>query len=226
MEKPRLIGEIWMQKPTEKSRDRKQYGKFKCPIPGCEKTYIAMVSNINRGLSRSCGCWRSIASSKTHKTHGMRHTRLYREWVKMRERCYKEYSPDYKNYGNIGITVCDEWKDKFEPFRDFALNNGYSDSLSIDRIDVKKGYYPENIRWVSREVQAQNTRLLMSTNTSGFRGVSYNKRKKKWMSCIQHGMVKHHLGYYSDKNKAAQAYNNFVIENKTHHPLNIIPDNQ
>ena len=64
---------------------------------------------------------------------------------------------DYKRYGGRGITICDEWND-YNTFRDWALSNGYSDNLSIDRIDVNGNYEPSNCRWVDGIIQANNVR--------------------------------------------------------------------
>jgi hypothetical protein len=75
----------------------------------------------------------------------------------MRIRCTCKTNPTYQFYGARGITVCKEW-DKFEVFREWALNNGYTDSLSIERGNVNMGYSPENCSWISRLNQAKNTR--------------------------------------------------------------------
>lgn len=90
--------------------------------------------------------------------HGMYGTRLYGIWRSMKKRCYLKTHAYYKNYGGRGIIVCDDWKNNAKSFFDWALSNGYKDDLTIDRIDVNKGYFPENCRWVSFAEQNRNKR--------------------------------------------------------------------
>lgn len=90
------------------------------------------------------------------RTHGMTNTRLYGIWCGMKTRCYCKTDRHYKWYGKRGIAICENWKDSFESFANWSLNNGYSDDKSIDRIDANKNYCPENCRWVDFIVQARN----------------------------------------------------------------------
>jgi hypothetical protein len=76
----------------------------------------------------------------------------------MKQRCGNEKNDSHHYYGERGINVCDEWADDYETFRDWAISNGYSDELTLDRKDNNKGYYPDNCRWVDRYTQMNNTR--------------------------------------------------------------------
>ena len=89
--------------------------------------------------------------------HREGNTRLYRIWSLMKQRCYNPKNHDYKSYGERGIIVCDEWFD-YCCFRDWAIENGYSDELTIDRIDNNKGYFPNNCRWTTQKNQSRNKR--------------------------------------------------------------------
>ena len=74
---------------------------------------------------------------------------------------------DYKNYGARGIKICDEWKNDFKAFYDWAMSNGYADNLTIDRIDVNGNYEPSNCRWVTKEIQNKNTRRNINITYNG-----------------------------------------------------------
>lgn len=76
----------------------------------------------------------------------------------MKSRCYNNKRKDFSCYGGRGIAVCDDWKDNFKAFYDWAMANGYADNLTIDRIDVNWCYCPNNCRWVSMKEQASNKR--------------------------------------------------------------------
>ena len=89
--------------------------------------------------------------------HGLRHTRIYTIWRAMRQRCNNPHCINYKAYGGKGIKVCDEWQNP-KTFAEWAFANGYSDSLTLDRIDVSKGYTPDNCRWTTAREQSRNRR--------------------------------------------------------------------
>lgn len=108
---------------------------------------------------------------KQQTMHGGTHTRLYGVWKSMRGRCYYESSDNYYLYGGRGIKICDEWED-FENFRDWAMTNGYDPyaeygECTIDRIDPNGDYCPENCRFVSMKVQANNKNNNLSISYNG-----------------------------------------------------------
>lgn len=90
-----------------------------------------------------------------YRGHGMSRTRLYKIWTDMKTRCNNPNTPYYYNYGARGISVCKEWSD-FEPFMEWSLDNGYTDKLTIDRINVNGNYEPENCRWITNLEQQSN----------------------------------------------------------------------
>ena len=99
--------------------------------------------------------------------HGQKHTRLYHIWLDIKQRCLNPKNKAYVNYGGRGINICEEWKRDFYSFYEWAKENNYSDALTIDRIDVNKGYCTENCRWVSMKVQANNTRRCRKIEYKG-----------------------------------------------------------
>lgn len=213
MEKPRLIRDLGMMYQTEQSKNKLRFGLYECPL--CKSEFKARTNCIVFGQIRSCGCLVTVQNNLSN-------TRIGKIWRMVVQRCHNKKCKLYEFYGEVGITVANEWRYKIQPFYDWSLSNGYDDSLTLDRIDNSKGYSPENCRWVTILVQRQNQKVLKKTNTSGYRGVCYDKSRKKWISQIMDNTITHHLGRYEKLIDAVNAYNNYIIQNKTHHPLNPI----
>lgn len=124
----------------------------------CGNTTVSDGYQLRNGITLSCGCYHKEFCGDAHRKHGFTRTRLYRIYYKMKERCYKPSNDNYKYYGALGITICDEWLNDFRTFADWALANGYKDNLTIDRKDNSKGYSPDNCRWITIQAQQKNRR--------------------------------------------------------------------
>lgn len=124
----------------------------------CEKEIEVRGSSLISGHTKSCGCYLSDKITEKNLKHGGFGTRLYYIWCDMKKRCYNPNDKDYKNYGERGVCICDEWESNFETFQNWALNNGYKENLTIDRIKVDGNYEPCNCRWTSIIEQNNNKR--------------------------------------------------------------------
>jgi len=136
--------------------------RWKC-LCDCGNETIVAGTNLKTGEVKSCGCLKHLQRD----THHLSGTRLYSIWNAMKNRCYLKTHSAYSYYGGRGITVCDEWKTDFESFYKWAINNGYSESLTIDRVDNNKSYCPDNCRWVPQEVQVNNRRSCVLITYKG-----------------------------------------------------------
>lgn len=145
---------------AEKATRGKAYWNCQCD---CGNSTVVSGTNLITGAVKSCGCLRH----KTQNTHHLSNTRLYRIWNALIQRCNNKNHSAYRYYGEKGIAVCEAWKDDFIAFYEWSMMNGYSDELTIDRIDISEGYYPENCRWVSRKVQANNRAFCKTIEYNG-----------------------------------------------------------
>ena len=113
---------------------------------------------LRDGKTTSCGCYHKEVVSKLFTKHKAKGTQLYTAWRNLKSRTSNPNSPDYKWYGGRGITVCDEWKNDYIAFEKWAVENGFSSGLTIDRIDPDGNYEPSNCRWIPQEKQQRNRR--------------------------------------------------------------------
>ena len=137
----------------------KGYAKCVCD---CGREHRVQVANLCSNSTKTCGnrdCEYAVkVRAESCGKHHLSGTRLYHIWGGMINRCYSQKNPGYMNYGGRGISVCDSWKSDFLAFRAWALENGYEDHLTIDRIDNNGNYEPGNCRWVTYSVQNTNQR--------------------------------------------------------------------
>ena len=207
---PKLIGETYLRKPTETSQQRYKYGVYMCQY--CGKEFETQISNVKRGHTKSCGCFTA------NRTHGLRNHRFYKTWKHMVDRCNNPKIKAYKDYGGRGISVCEDWLD-IRNFVDWCdLTHPNQEGYTLDRINNDKGYSPENCRWVDKSTQAINRRMRR-TNTSGFVGVGFNKSKGKWEASLKLNNIYKYIGSFLTIEEAAQARDNYIIENNLPHKL-------
>lgn len=146
-------------------------GSWRCKCDcGAEK--IIPKHDLSAGKILSCGCYHNENATRRLTTHGGSKERLYAVWCDMKNRCYNPNYAEYRYYGQRGIFVCEEWKNDYPAFRDWALANGYDEhnknkECTLDRIDVDKNYCPDNCRWVDLFVQANNKRNNIKIEYNG-----------------------------------------------------------
>ena len=162
----------------KKSGMRRVLAKCSC---GVEKEVY--LKHLKSGASKNCGHNKSIKMREIGKKnlkytdHNVADTRIYNIWQHMKARCFNKKNPAYTRYGGRGITVCEEWLD-FNSFLNWAMKNGYTDDLTIERIDNNYIYKTSNCMWATYKEQANNTR-----NKKGRRFLTLNGKTmsvKQW----------------------------------------------
>lgn len=162
-----LSGQHFYKLLVVKVVDDKAYDrKWEC-LCDCGSVTIVSQGSLLNGHTKSCGCLKSKTKfGKSHKGN----EKLYNVWRSIRSRCNNPHNRAYKNYGGRGIRVCEEWSrepDGYKNFYSWAVSNGYTDNLSIDRIDVNGDYEPFNCRWATLTEQANNKRNNLKYEYNG-----------------------------------------------------------
>lgn len=224
MKKLNLIGHIFGQLTViDIAPSKHGLSQWVCKCT-CGNTSTVPGNSLKRGTTVSCGCYRKVVSKLNAEarftTHGDNNTRLYSIYLGMRKRCYTPSTFAYQHYGAKGIRVSPEW-DSYADFKAWALINGYTDALSLDRIDGTLDYSPSNCRWASSTTQARNKKKTTRQTSSSFIGVSWNVAKAKWVAYITIQRKTFIVGYFYDEVLAAQARDSYIKEKGlTHFKLN------
>ena len=178
-------------------------GLFKCD---CGNEEIKHLSEVKTGTIKLCRDCSFKNKSIKRRTHYLCSHILYSKLNSIKTRCYNKKRPEYKNYGGRGIRLCDEWNSNFKSFYDWAMNNGYKDGLTVERIDVDKDYSPENCKFITLKEQAKNKRNTLF--------VIYKGKKVRMIELLtqkglmyKYGIISRGLRNGKDFSKYVELYN-------------------
>lgn len=178
----------------------------------CGNTKISSTNNLTSGNTRSCGCLLLDYQQNTPRKIPKDLIKMYSNLYNAINRCNNPKSTYYDYYGGRGITITDRWMGGEQGFNNFLEDMGKCPKgLSLDRIDVNKGYYKENCRWASDSEQSFNTRKYKN-NTSGRTGVLWNKSRNNWIAEISKEGKRNRLGSFGTFEEAVLAREKAEIE--------------
>ncbi len=180
---------------------------FRCQCE-CGNIGEVQLSCLRNGHSTSCGCEQKKRVSAANTKHGLEKHPLYNTWKNIKKRCNYINTSEYENYGGRGISVCEEWSNNFQSFYNWAINNGWSKELTIDRIDTNGNYCPENCRWANVETQMNN---MTKNHYIEYNGDAYTLSTLSKHLSIPYNIVRYRLSnckwtveqlinYYNDRN--------------------------
>lgn len=170
----------------------------------CGNKKIIRTSHLVNGDIKSCGCSSIKLQMQSKGCTGASYTRLYKIWISMRKRCL---NPKHENYFKKGISVCQEWSSSFDNFYKWSMENGYSDNLTIDRINNNGNYEPNNCRWTDMTTQNRN-KDIQKNNKTGCSGVYLYKKPSTYRATIGVNGKKISLGLFNTLKEAIDARKN------------------
>ena len=197
----------------------------KCNI--CNKEYETQYGKYIY-TAKGCGdCARKLPKYFAERSEYYTH-RLSTIYSGILQRVYNpKRDEEVRAYQDKNVVVCEEWLNNREIFYKWAHSAGYSDELTIDRINPNGNYEPSNCRWTTKTVQARNTKVISINNTSGYKGVSFHKVIGKWRARITIDYKEKYLGTFDTALEAAEAYDYYIIQHKLEHTLNFpLKENQ
>lgn len=200
-----------IKESPKKHKGERVFWDCKCD---CGNTTRVQAAQLISGKTKSCSCLKLEANT----THGLSAHPLKSVWKDMKRRCNNDTCKAFQNYGGRGIIVCDKWKGSFIIFYDWAIKAGWRKGLVLDRKNNDGNYNPDNCRFITHQENCQNTRLLSTSNTSGFRGVSGKDKQFKAYYTVNRKTK--YLGTYRTAVEAAEVRDRAVVEAGLPLPLN------